>query len=242
MSKVWTLALRELRAYFTTWLGYGVIFAALLLDGILFNAFALGDAPKFSSDVLRDYFYFSSGISMASALLLAMRLIAEEKQNKSLVLLLSSPVSDRQIIWGKFLAAFLLFLLMNVLSLYLPSLIFLEGKVSFAQIFVGYLGLSLLGAAVLAISLFASAIAPSQLLAGVTAAGITVVFLLLWMLASRTDAPLKDILSYASIHNDRFRPFTQGILHSRDVVYYLSLVIFFTECSARALEERRLKG
>lgn len=242
MRKIWTITQRELRAYFTTWLGYGVIFAALLLNGILFNVFALGEAPKFSSDVLRDYFYFSSGISMVAALLLAMRLIAEEKQNKSLVLLLSSPISDRQIIWGKFLAAFLLFTLMNILSLYLPALIFLEGKVSYGQIVVGYLGLSLLGASVLSISLFASTIAPSQLLAGVTAAGITVVLLLLWMIASRTDAPLKDILSYSSIHNDRFRSFTQGILHSRDVVYYLSLTLFFSECSARALEGRRFKG
>ncbi|RZA21651.1 MAG: hypothetical protein EOP10_16390 [Proteobacteria bacterium] len=242
MKQVLTIALRELSSYFSTWLGYGVIFAALLLDGILFNAFALGDAPKFSSNVLADYFYFSSGIGMVSAMLLAMRLIAEEKQNKSLVLLLSSPVSDRQIIWGKFFAALSLFTLMNLLSLYLPALIFIEGKVSVAQIAVGYLGLTLLGAAVLSISLFASALAPSQLLAGVTAAGITVVFLLLWMLAVRTDSPFKDVLAYVSIHNERFRPFTQGILHSRDVIYYLSTILFFTEWASRALEERRLKG
>lgn len=242
MKTILTIAKRELGAYFTTWLGYGVIFAALLLNGILFNAFALGDAPKFSSDVLRDYFYFASGIGIAAALLLAMRLIAEERQNKSLVLLLSSPVSDRQIVWGKFFAAFLLFSLMNVLSLYLPCLIFIEGKVSFGQILVGYLGVSLLGAAVLSIALFASSLAPSQLLAGVTAVGITVVLLLLWMLAVRTGNPFREILSYISLHNDRFRPFTQGLIHSRDVVYYLSVVIFFTECAARALEERRMKG
>lgn len=242
MKKMLTITARELSAYFTTWLGYGVISAALLLNGILFNAFALGEAPKFSSDVLRDYFYFASGIGIAAALLLAMRLIAEERQSKSLVLLLSSPVSDRQIIWGKFLAAFFLFTLMNVLSLYLPSLIFIEGKVSFSQILVGYLGVSLLGSAVLAIALFASTLAPSQLLAGVAAVAITMVFLLLWMLAVRTDSPFREVLGYVSLHNDRFRPFTQGLVHSRDVIFYLSMTVFFTECAARALEERRLKG
>jgi ABC-2 type transport system permease protein len=242
MNQILTITQRELSSYFSTWLGYGVIFAALLLDGILFNAFALGDAPKFSSDVLRDYFYFASGTGIVAAMLLAMRLIAEEKQNKSLVLLLASPVSDRQIIWGKFLAALALFTGMNLLSVYLPALILIEGKVSASQIAVGYLGLTLLGAAVLAISLFASALAPSQLLAGVSAAAITVVCLLLWMLAARTDSPFKEVLAYASIHNDRFRPFTLGLIHTRDVVYYLSIVIFFTELAARALDERRLKG
>ena len=242
MKKILTLLRRELSAYFSTWLGYIVIFAALLLNGILFNVFAMGDAPKFSADVLRDFFYFSSGIGMVSATLLAMRLIAEEKQNKSLVLLFTSPVSERQIVWGKFLSAFIMFCVLNILSLYLPALVFLEGKVSWGHVFAGYLGVSLLGATVLAIALFASALAPTQLLAGVSAAGITMVLLLLWLLSNRADSPFKEVLAYASIHSERFRPFTLGIIHLRDVVFYLSVVLFFMECSVRALEERRARG
>lgn len=242
MNKILAIAGRELHCYATTWLGYGVAFAALLMNGILFHAFALGDSPKFSSEVLRDFFHFASGIGMVTALLLSLRLIAEEKQNKSLVLLLSSPVSDREIIWGKFLAAFTLFLIIQLMSVYLPCLIFIEGKVSVAQIAVGYLGLCLLGASLLAIALFASAFAPTQLLAGLTAAALTTVLLLLWNLALRTEAPYRDILSYLSLHNDRFRPFTQGVLHLRDVVFYLSLVLFFTEAASKALEDRRMRG
>ncbi len=242
MSKVLVIAFRELRTYFQTWLGYGVAAAALLLSGVLFNAFALGDAPKYSSDVLRDYIYFASGIGIATTLVLSLRLIAEEKQNRSLVLLLSSPVSEREIIWGKFLAAFVLFTLINLISLYLPALILLEGKISFGQIAVGYLGISLIGAAVLALSLFASAIASTQLIAGVIAIAITFILLLLWKLAVKTDAPYRDVLAYISLHNERFSGFTLGVLHLRDLVYYLSLVIFFNECAARALEERRIRG
>ncbi|MBC7661469.1 MAG: ABC transporter permease subunit [Chitinophagaceae bacterium] len=242
MNKILILMRRELQSYFTTWLGYIVMAAALLLNGLLFNAFALGDAPKYSSDVLRDFFFFTSGIGMVSAMLLAMRLIAEEKQNKSLVLLFTAPISERQIVWGKFLAAFLMFFLLNILSLYLPALIFVEGKVSLGHIFAGYLGVTLLGAAVLAISLYASALAPTQLLAGVGAAAMTVVMLLLWLLSARSDAPFKDILAYVSIHNERFRPFTMGIIHTRDVIYYLSLTGFFVECAVRATEQRRARG
>ncbi|RYZ58745.1 MAG: hypothetical protein EOP07_06165 [Proteobacteria bacterium] len=80
MNKILIITMRELRSYFSTWLGYIVISAALLLNGILFNTFAMGDAPKFSSDVLKDFFYFSSGIAMVSCMLLAMRLIAEENE------------------------------------------------------------------------------------------------------------------------------------------------------------------
>ena len=242
MNKIIILMQRELQSYFSTWLGYIVMFAALLLNGILFNAFALGDAPKYSSDVLRDFFYFTSGIGMVAAMLLAMRLIAEERQNRSLVLLFTSPISERQIVWGKFLAAFLMFALLNVLSLYLPALIFLEGKVSLGHILAGYLGVTLLGGMVLAISLYASALAPTQLLAGVGAAAMTGILLLLWLLSARTDAPFKEILAYGSIHNERFRPFSMGILHSRDVIFYLSLTVFFMECAVRATEQRRVRG
>ncbi len=242
MNKILNVAGKELRSYFHTWLGYCVASAALLLNGILFNAFALGDAPKFSSDVLRDFIYFASGIGVATCLVLSLRLIAEEKQNKSLVLLLASPISEREIIWGKFLAAFLLFTMINLLSLYLPCLILLEGKVSLAQIAVGYLGISLLGAAVLAISLFASATASTQLMAGILSVAITFILLLVWKLASKTEPPFRDLLNYAAIHNERFYGFTLGTLHLKDIVYYLSLIVFFTECAVRALEERRIKG
>lgn len=242
MNKILIITMRELRSYFSTWLGYIVISAALLLNGILFNTFAMGDAPKFSSDVLKDFFYFSSGIAMVSCMLLAMRLIAEEKQQKSLVLLFTSPISERQIVWGKFLSAFVMFSLLNVISLYLPALIFLEGKVSLGHVFAGYLGVSLLGASVLAIALYASALAPTQMLAGISAAALTVVMLVLWLLSSRADTPFKEVLAYGAIHSERFKPFTLGIIHLRDLVYYLSVIVFFLECAVRAVEQRRAKG
>ncbi len=242
MNKVLTILGRELGSYFSTWLGYIVLAVALLFDGILFNAFALGDAPKYSSDILRDFFFYSSGITMVAALLLAMRLIAEEKQTKSLVLLLTSPLDERQIIWGKFLAALVMLVLLNCLSLYLPGVLFFEGKISIGHVLAGYLGTTLLGAAVLAISLFSSALAPTQLLAGITASLLTVVMLVCWMIAAKTDAPFKDFLSYVSIHSERFRPFSLGIIHVRDLLYYGSVAFFFLECAIRALEGRRTKA
>ncbi len=242
MNKIWLIARRELGAYFTTWMGYIIIFAALLIDGMLFNSFAIGDEAKFSSDVLKDFFFFSSGIGMVAAVFLAMRLLAEEKQTGTIVLFYTSPLSERPLVYGKFLSALIMFVILQVLSVYLPCLIFLEGKVSLGHMAAGYLGVILLGAGVLAISLFASVVSPNQLIAGISAAAMTVFFLLLWLLSYRVDEPFREIFSYISIHNERFRPFSNGVLHTRDVVFYLSLVFFFLECSIKSLETRRLQG
>jgi ABC-2 type transport system permease protein len=242
LNKVVLVAGRELRGFFTTWMGYVICAAALFIDGLLFNAYAVGNTPKFSADVLSDFFYFASGISMVAGVFLAMRLIAEEKQNGTLVLFYTSPVTERQLIYGKFLSAVAFSLLLHVLSLYLPALIFINGKVSLGHLASGYLVLFLLGSAAIAISLFASTIAPNQLVAGVTGALFVVTLLVLWMVSDVVEPPFKELFSYLSIHNKHFLPFSQGIVHTRDIIYYVSVIVFFLECSVRALEARRWRG
>ena len=242
MGKIWLIASRELSSYFTTWMGYVIVFAALLIDGLLFNAYAIGDEARYSADVLYEFFYFSSGIAMVSAIFLSMRLLAEEKTSGTLVLFFTSPISERQLIYGKFLSAAIFFLLLQVLSIYMPLLILLEGKISLGHLFSGYLGVTLLGFSVLAISLLSSVISPNQMIAGVVAAAWTVVFLVLWILASVVDEPMRSVLSYVAIHNKHFVNFGRGIIHTKDVIYYLSMIIFFLECSIRALENRRAEG
>jgi ABC-2 type transport system permease protein len=100
----------------------------------------------------------------------------------------------------------------------------------------------MLGAGAIAISLFASVISPNQLVAGVTGALFVVTFLVLWMVADIVEPPFKDLFSYLAIHNQHFSPFSQGIVHTKDVVYYLSVIVFFLECSVRAIEARRWRG
>ena len=227
MNKVILIATREMGAFFKTWMGYIIIFASLLINGLLFNAFAIGNSPKYSADVLKDFFFFNSGIGMVAAVFLAMRLIAEEKQNGTIVLFYTSPITERQLVYGKFLSVLCIFLILQILSLYLPALIFIEGKVSLGHMFSGYLGVTLLGAAVLSIAMFGSAVAPNQLLAAVTGASIVVVLLLLWLVADRVDEPFSGLFAYIAIHNHRFNPFSKGLVHLKDIVYYLSIIFFF---------------
>ena len=106
MKPIALIIRRELSAYLRSPLGWVVAAVVLLMDGLLFNSFALGsDTARKSSEILRQFFYFSSGTTMAASLFLSMRLIAEERQNGTLTLLFTSPIRDYQIVIGKFLSA-----------------------------------------------------------------------------------------------------------------------------------------
>ncbi len=239
MSGALLIAARELRAYLRSPFGYIVGAAMLLIDGLLFQGYALGAGPRLSADVLHDFFYFASGTTMVAAILLSMRLLAEERQTGTLVVLNTAPISDAAIVAGKFLSAFLFVVLLTLLSVYMPLLILVNGKVSAGHIAVGYLGLVLLGGASVAIGLFGSALARSQVLAAVIGAGVLVTMLLLWLVGRVTDPPLNTFLAALALHNERQNAFMKGLLRLENVVYYLAVTYFFLLASTKTLEARR---
>ena len=82
MNKIFLLAKRELGYYLNTIWGYAILAIILVIDGILFNTFAMGaNTERYSTDVLQDFFFFSSGTTMIAGVLIAMRLLAEERSN-----------------------------------------------------------------------------------------------------------------------------------------------------------------
>ena len=241
MKAITLLVQRELKSYFDTAWGWTILALVLVLDGIMFNAFALGTRERYSADVLSDFFYFSSGTTMIAGVLLTMRLIAEERQTGTLTLLQTAPIRSFDIVLGKFLGAFLFLALITLATAYMPALIFVHGKVSFGQILVGYTGLLALGAATIAIGTFSSAIARNQLLAAVLGAGILVFILLGWMMGQVTEAPLNDIFSYTAIFDRHFQPFMKGRLNTEGLVYFASICFAFLLLAVRSLQLRRLR-
>ena len=125
--------------------------------------------------------------------MLSFRLIAEERQNHSMVLLTTSPVRDYEIVLGKFFAALTFLAIMLALSIYMPILIKVNGKISGAQIFVGYIGLFLFGAVSLAIGMFASALTKHQFLALRHRRGAADRLGNIFQLASKLDPPVRDV-------------------------------------------------
>jgi ABC-2 type transport system permease protein len=238
VSAVLLIARRELYAYLRSPLGAAIIAAALVVDGLLFHLRALSK-PMLSAEVLTEFFYSASAATMVASIVLSMRLLAEERQTGTFTLLSTSPVRDAEIVAGKFLSAFGMLALLTLLTLYMPLWVLVNGKVSWGQLFVGYLGLLLLGAACISIGLFASALARSQVVAAILGAGILAVFLLLWMVANVVEAPLNGVLSRLALHHENYRPFMQGILDLRGVVYYLVFSFFFLLAATKTLEARR---
>jgi ABC-2 type transport system permease protein len=233
------IARRDLSSYLRSPAGYIIIAAVLLIDGLLFTVEALGGSAKQSAQVLERFFYLSSGTTMIACVLLSMRLLAEERQTGTLTLLFTSPVREVEIVFGKYLSAFALFAGMTLLTLYMPALIFVNGKVSIGHIVSGYMGLLLLGSATLAIGTFGSALARSQVLAAVITASIVVTMLLFWLVSQATDPPFKEVFAALSLHNRHFLDFQKGIVEASDVVYYLSVTYVFLLATTKVLESRR---
>jgi ABC-2 type transport system permease protein len=238
VSRVLLVARREMLAYVRSPLGAIVVAAALLIDGLYFYWQGLTE-KLLSAQVLFQFFYGASGTTMVASLVLAMRLVAEERQTGTMTLLNTAPIKDREIVLGKFLSAFGVIALQTVLTVYMPLLILVNGKVSVGHIVVGYAGILLLGAATTAIGLFASTLARSQVVAIILGAVILAPLLLLWMVARAVDPPLNTFLAALALHHKNQLPFMQGILQLQSVVYYVAVTWFFLLAATKTLEARR---
>jgi ABC-2 type transport system permease protein len=239
MKTILLIARRELAAYLRSWTGYVIIALVLALDGVLFNALALTNGEHRSGDVLSYFFFLTSGLVMISSVLISMRLVAEERQTGTIALLYSSPVRESEIVIGKFLSALGLMAIMTLATVYMPLLIKVHGKISWGHMFGGYLGLLLLGSASLAIGTFGSALARSQVLAAIISGVMMAVIVTLWFVARATDRPFSEILGAVALWQLHFQPFMAGVVHLRDVIYYLAVTYVFLFAATRVLEARR---
>jgi ABC-2 type transport system permease protein len=239
MKQLLLIARRDLGAYLNSFWGYAVIAAVLVIDGLLFNAFALGDKATYSSKVIEQFFYFSFGTTIIASILLTMRLIAEERQTGTMVLIDSAPLREWQIVGGKYLSAMAVMTTLVLVTVYMPALVFVNGKVSYGHIAAGYFGLLLVAGACTAVGTFASTVARSQLVAGFLSVALIVFLLVMWMLAKVTEPPLQDVFSYLSLFDRHYRGFMRGQINTEDVVFYVSIVFVFLMLSNRFLAARR---
>jgi ABC-2 type transport system permease protein len=239
MSATLLIARRELGTYLRSMTGYVIAAILLLVDGLLFNIFAIGGEDKLSSTVLQQFFFYSSGLTMIASVFISMRLVAEERQTGTLVLLTSSPVQDAHIIIGKYLSGLSFLALVLALTVFMPLLILVNGKVSGGHLVAGYLGLLLLGAAAMAIGTLGSALARTQVLAAIFSGCMVTAMVLAWMLVQVTERPFKDVFANLAIHGKHFLPFQQGTIHLRDVVYYLMVTTVSLFTAIRVMEARR---
>ena len=230
---------RELGAYLRSPFAWVIASLFLFVNGLLFLAFVL-PGQRLSAVVLEQFFMFSGLTSFGVGLLLSFRLIAEERTSHSMVLLNTSPVRDSEIIVGKFLAALTFLIILLALTIYMPLLIKVRGKITGSQILVGYIGMLMVGSAALAIGLFASALVKNQFLAAVIGLVILVVMGNLFKFASTLEGNVRTVLQDMDLWWVRYMGgFMKGVLNVKDIIYYLAVTYFFLLLGVKTLEAKR---
>ena len=241
MRAVLATYLRELRAYFVSPLAYVVLFFFLIVNGIVFgNLASILSDPQAPAGPPMTYFFGSTTLMLLIlGVVLTMRLVSEELRSGSIEVLMTAPVTEGQVIAGKYLAALTFFA-----SLWLPTLVYAAlvdyyGEIDWGPVAAGYLGILLIGALFLAVGIFASATTSSQLVAAmITAALLFLLFLLGWFTDIFAGETAKQVFTYLSL-GDHIDEFSRGIVDTRRLVFYLSATLFFLFLASRALEDKK---
>lgn len=231
------IAKRELNAYFASPVAYVVIAAFLVIMGLLFS-WVLVQPLMYREADLGPMLSSAPVILLLVAPAITMRLLAEEQRTGTIELLLTAPVNDWEVVLGKFLAAFALFLTMTALTLYYPLLLMVFGNPDRGVIAAGYLGLILVGASFLSIGLLASSLTQNQVAAAMISLGIILALWLVGLLANMVTGQAGDIIRYISIIN-HYNDFLKGLVNTKDVIYYLSVTAAGLFLTIRSLETRR---
>ena len=232
---------RELRAYFFSPLAYVVLCFFLLVSGVIF-IFLVGQLndPRSGGGPPLGFFFQTTWLLLLLIVpVLTMRLISEELRSGSIEVLMTAPVTEGQVVAGKFLAALAFYGI-----LWLPTVVYaisinLYEKVDWGPVAAGYLGILLIGSLFVSIGVFASAMTKSQLLAAMmTVALILLLFLVSLFGSLTTNDLIKNALGHLNIW-DHIEEFASGIVDTRRLVFYLSGTLFFLFLASRALEDKK---
>jgi ABC-2 type transport system permease protein len=253
MRNVIAIAHKELRSYFASPMAYIVIGFFLLPFGVFFFLYLqsfvrqslqsaqFGGAMNINQQVIRYVLQNASVIILFIMPMITMRTYSEEKRSGTIELLLTSPISDVEIILGKFFGALGLYAAMLGVTLLYMGILFVYGNPEWRPLVAGYLGLLLMGGAFVSLGLLISSTTHNQIVAGVVT---FVVFLLLWIVGWFADSAgptLGPITSYLSI-TEHFDDFSKGIIDTKHVLYYLSLITFGLFLAAKSVDTERWRG
>jgi ABC-2 type transport system permease protein len=255
MRNVWIICRKELGSYFVSPVAYLLLTMFALIFGFFFwNAIGyfvylgmeaqLRDEPSpmnLNEQVIRPLLANLSVVGLFFIPIITMRLFAEEKRTGTIELLVTSPVSDGEIILGKWLSAVILYLIMMLFSSLSFIFLFHYGNPDWKPLAIGFLGLLLQASALLAVGTFISTLTRNQIIAGAATFGIC---LLLWVLewvSGFETAAWAKILAYFSVIT-HFESFSKGLIDTKDVVFYVSMILLALFFTARSMESMRWRS
>jgi ABC-2 type transport system permease protein len=170
--------------------------------------------------------------------LMTMRLFSEEKKIGTMEILLTYPTTNAEIVFGKFLASFTVLLILIGATFIYPLITRIYGAVRFAPLMVGYLGLLLQGLAIMSVGIFSSSLTENQVVAAIITYGVIVIFSSIQWTADFIPKVVSRVLEYISI-STHSRSLINGVIDTRDVVYFLMFSFFFIWLTLKSLESER---
>lgn len=236
MDKVWAIFKKEFKGFFISPIAYVFITVYIVVTNFLFfqGFFIINQAD------MRGYFSLIPWVFLFFVPAITMRAWAEEKKVNTLELFLTWPVTDVQVVLGKFLASFLFLCVAILLSLTIPITITILGDPDHGVILGGYLGTILLGGAYIAIGLWISSYTENQIIAFIL--GVVAIFILYIIgnpfITMAVPSFLVPIFNYLGLGN-HFESIQRGVIDSRDIIYYLSVIGVFLFLNVQSLGSRK---
>jgi ABC-2 type transport system permease protein len=256
MKNILIICRKELKGYFASPIAYLLMaFFALIFGFFFYSAtkflmlqtmqaqmMGRGMPPMDLNEyVIRPLLMNASVVALFLIPMITMRLFAEEKRSGTIELLLTSPVRDVEIIVGKWLAALIMYAVILAFSGVNIIMLYSYGKPDWKPILVGFLGLLLQGGCLLSIGTFISTTTKNQIIAG----GATfAVCLMLWVLewvSNFGSSTTEKVIAYLSVVQ-HFEPFAKGVIDTKDIVFYLSMIFFGLFLTARSMESLRWRA
>lgn len=236
MEHISAIFKKEFKAYFLSPIAYIFITVYLVVTNVLFfqSFFLLNQAD------MRGYFSLLPWIFLFFVPAITMRVWAEEKKMKTLELLLTWPISDMEVVVGKFLASFAFLSVSIILSLSVPVTIMILGRPDMGPIIGGYLGALLMGGAYLAIGLWVSSLTENQIIAFIIGVVCTFIMFIIGnpFITMALPSFLVPTFTYLGL-GTHFESIGRGVVDSRDIIYYVSVIWFFLFLNVRSIESRK---
>lgn len=255
MSNILAITRKEFRSYFSSPIAYVVIGMFLLMFGYFFDAilaFFLRNSQQMSQMggsqtmnvnqmIVRPLLMNVSVILLFIVPMITMRSFSEEKSTGTIELLLTSPITDWQLVLGKFFGAMSLVLAMLAITLVDIAILFVYGNPEWRQIATAYLGFLLMTGCFVALGLFISSLTKNQVVAAVATFST---FLLLWVLNWMADSggPLTTAIVKALSITDHLEDFTKGVIDTKHLIYYLSFISFGLFLTVKSVDAERWRG
>ena len=257
MGNVIAIAQKELKSYFASPIAYIVLGLWALLYGYFFttilfffmrqsmqmNQFGMQgpQSMNVNQQLIRPLLQNVTIMILFLMPMITMRTYSEEKRSGTIELLLTSPVTDFQIIMGKFIGVLTLYAIMLAVTAIHIALLFFYGHPEWKPIVTAYFGLLLLGGCFIALGLLISSLTSNQIVAGMVTFAV---FLLLWIITwigSFSGPTVDKITQYISIL-DHLDDFGKGVLDTTHLIYYLSFITFGLFLTAKSVDSERWRG